>query len=322
MLPSTQWAPSAPSATRDRLASMWARSASDGSVPWLRHTTIGVAQISQSAIQQMSSSWCHGVMRAASHSGQSGSVVRSVTAARLRRPGPATDAATVEPMSDSLGPAGSGYAVVPHGGSGPGVLVLHAWWGLTPFFRSVCDRLADEGFVALAPDLHGGGRVAETPDEAEAVLAATDPNRTANLVVASMAALRAMPATPDGRVGILGYSMGASWAFWAATRFPDDVAAVVAFYGSQDIDFAPARAAFQGHFAEIDEFESDDDVNYLEAQLRLAGHDVDFHRYPGTGHWFAESDRPAAYVDHAAETAWARTVAFLHAHLDPPPDPT
>lgn len=219
-------------------------------------------------------------------------------------------------MRDALGSAGSGYAVVPDSGTGPGVLVLHAWWGLTPFFKSVCDRLADSGFVALAPDLHGDDRVADTPDEAEALLAVTDPNRTANLVVASLSALRAMPATPGGRVGVIGYSMGASWAFWAATRFPDDVAAVSAFYGSQDIDFSPARAAFQGHFAEIDEFESDDDVNYLEAQLRLAGRDVDFHRYPGTGHWFAESDRPAAYVEPAAALAWDRTTAFLRAHLD------
>ena len=208
--------------------------------------------------------------------------------------------------------------VVPDSGSGPGVLVLHAWWGLTPFFRSVCDRLADAGFVALAPDLHGGGRTADTPDEAEALLAETDPNLTASMVVSSLTTLRRMPATPEGRIGILGFSMGASWALWAATRFPDDVAAASVFYGSQDIDFSPARAAFQGHFAEIDEFESDDDVAYLEAQLRLSGQQVEFHHYAGTGHWFAEPDRPAAYVEAAAELAWDRTVAFLHAHLDPP----
>lgn len=218
-------------------------------------------------------------------------------------------------MSD-LGPAGSGYVVAPDSGSGPGVLVLHSWWGLTPFFHGICDRLADEGFVALAPDLHGDGATADTPDEAEALLAETDPNRTANLVVASLSALRGMPATPPGPVGIIGYSMGASWALWAATRFPDDVAAVSVYYGDQDIDFGPARAAFQGHFAEHDEFESEDDVNYLEAQLRLAGHEVDFHRYPGTGHWFTESDRAAAYVPEAAELAWTRSIEFLHRHLD------
>jgi carboxymethylenebutenolidase len=215
--------------------------------------------------------------------------------------------------------AGSGYVVAPDSGEGPAVLLLHAWWGLTPFFRSLADRLADEGFVALAPDLHGDDRTADTPDEAEELLRSTDPNRTAALVQASLSALRGMPATVGDRVGIVGFSMGASWALWAATRFPDDVAATVAYYGTQDIDFTGARAAFLGHFAEIDEFESEDDVNYLEAQLRLAGHDVDFHRYPGTGHWFVEADRPAAYDEAAAELAWERTVAFLHQHLDHQP---
>src|SRR5574338_462275 len=72
-------------------------------------------------------------------------------------------------VNASPGSAGSGYVVAPDSGSGPGVLVLHAWWGLTPFFRTICDRLADEGFVALAPDLHGDDRTADTPDEAEAL---------------------------------------------------------------------------------------------------------------------------------------------------------
>ena len=220
-------------------------------------------------------------------------------------------------MATAGGSAGTGYVVTPKGGTGPGVLVLHAWWGLTPFFHSVCDRLADAGFVALAPDLHGDGRTADTPDEAEALLASTDPNRTAGLVTASLSALRSMPATPDGPVGVVGFSMWASWALWAATRYPDHVAAATAFYGSQDIDFDAARAAFQVHAAEIDEFVSDDELAYLEAQLRLSGHDPDVHRYRGTGHWFMESDRPAAYVAEAADLAWDRTVTFLHRHLDP-----
>lgn len=223
------------------------------------------------------------------------------------------------PSTPAPGGAGSGYVVAPDSGEGPGVLVLHSWWGLTPFFRDVCDRLADQGFVALAPDLHGDGRTADTPDEAEALLASTDPNRVANLVVGSISALRAMPATPGGRIGVLGFSMGASWGLWAATRFPDDVAAVSTFYGSQDIDFSAARARFQGHFAEHDELVSDDERAYLEAQLRLSGHDPEFHDYPGTGHWFAESDRGAAYVAHAAEAAWDRTVRFLHDALDAEP---
>lgn len=214
-------------------------------------------------------------------------------------------------------PASTGYLVAPDSGSGPGVLVLHGWWGLTPFFKHVADRLADEGFVALAPDLHGDGRTADRPDEAEALLASTDPNITAHTVMAAVATLRSLPTTSDGPIGILGFAMGASLAFWAAARAPDHVAAVVAFYGTQNVDFALATAAFQGHFAEHDEFIDEDETAELQAHLRLLDLEVDFHRYPGTGHWFFEDDRPAAYVETAANLAWERTVAFLHQHLDP-----
>jgi carboxymethylenebutenolidase len=211
--------------------------------------------------------------------------------------------------------AGSGYVVVPDGGSGPGVLVLHAWWGLTPFFKGVCERLADAGFVALAPDLYGG-RTTDNPDEAKALLAEADMDATLRLVRSSIYALRGMPATPDAPVGVLGFSMGASWALWLASRVPDLVGATVVFYGSQNIDMAPARSPFLGHFAETDAFVDDDELTLLEADLRLLDKDVTFHRYPGAGHWFFESDRPA-YDEAAAALAWDRTIGFLRDHLFP-----
>jgi carboxymethylenebutenolidase len=211
--------------------------------------------------------------------------------------------------------AGSGYVVVPDGGSGPGVLVLHAWWGLTPFFKGVCERLADAGFVALAPDLYGG-RTTDDPDEAKALLAEADMDATLRLVRSSVYALRGMPATPDAPVGVLGFSMGASWALWLASRVPDLVGATVVFYGSQNIDMAPARSPFLGHFAETDAFVDDDELTLLEADLRLLDKDVTFHRYPGAGHWFFESDRPA-YDEAAAALAWDRTIGFLRDHLFP-----
>jgi carboxymethylenebutenolidase len=211
--------------------------------------------------------------------------------------------------------AGSGYLVLPQGyASGPGVLVLHAWWGLTPFFKQICDRLADEGFVALAPDLFDG-RVAEDPDEGRDLLARADMDQTVHLVRSSLFTLRSLPATPDRPVGVLGFSMGASWALWLASRVPELVGATVVFYGSQNIDMAPARSAFLGHFAESDQYIEDDELTLLEAELRLLDKEVTFHRYPGTHHWFFESDRPA-YDPSAAELAWDRTVSFLHRHLD------
>src|SRR6476646_33405 len=143
------------------------------------------------------------------------------------------------------GTAGSGYLVPPLTGAGPGVLVLHAWGGLTPFFKSVCDRLADEGFTALAPDLLTGQQPA-TPDEAEAVLAAADVDRGAALVLSSARALRSASADPRAPIGVIGFSMGASWGLWLSARSPIEVAATVAFYGTQSIDLEESTSTYLG----------------------------------------------------------------------------
>ncbi|MDY7100041.1 MAG: dienelactone hydrolase family protein [Actinomycetota bacterium] len=214
-------------------------------------------------------------------------------------------------MSDS---AGSAYLVAPPDGPGRGVLVLHSWWGLTSFFRRFCDRLADEGYTALAPDLLAGETPA-TPDEAEAVLAATDPNAGAGLVLSSARALRSMSVDPAAPIAVIGFSMGASWGLWLSARSPTEVDATVAFYGTQSIDFEASTSAYLGHYAEYDALVSDDEVVELEAHLRLVGKDVTFHRYPGTSHWFFEEDRAPAYDPVAAELAWQRTIDFLAAHL-------
>jgi carboxymethylenebutenolidase len=213
--------------------------------------------------------------------------------------------------------AGSGYLALPDDHEGPGVLVLHAWWRLTPFFKEVCDRLAEAGFVALAPDLYAG-RTADDPDEAKAMLAEADMDATLDLVRSSLITLRSLPATPDAPVGTLGFSMGASWALWLASRTPELVAATVAFYGTQSVDMSPARSAFLGHFAEDDPYVDDDELTLLEADLHVLDTDVTFHHYPGTGHWFFEADRDA-YDASAATLAWERTLAFLRAHLDGQP---
>ena len=119
----------------------------------------------------------------------------------------------------------------------------------------------------------------------------------------------------SGPIGVLGFSMGASWAMWVATRAPATVAATSIFYGSQDIDFLAATSAFQGHFAEHDEFVSENEHIEMEGQLRLVDKDVEFHHYPGTAHWFFESDRVPAYDEAAAGLAWERTLDFLRRHL-------
>lgn len=217
--------------------------------------------------------------------------------------------------------AGSAYLVHPPDGDGSrGLLLLHSWWGLTPFFRSLADRIADTGYVVLAPDLLGGARP-ETPDEAERTLAEVDVDRSAALVLSSARALRSATSDPEAPIAVMGFSMGASWGLWLSARSPVEVAATVAFYGTQSIDFGEARSAYQGHFAEFDALVSDDEVVELEAHLHLVGRDVEFWHYAGTSHWFFEADRTLAYDEAAATLAWERSIAFIERHLPRPARP-
>jgi carboxymethylenebutenolidase len=212
--------------------------------------------------------------------------------------------------------AGTGYLVAPPTGHGPGVLVLHAWWGLNDDIRAICDRLADAGFVALAPDLFDGA-VTDDPASGERLLADADPNELAHVTRSGLHTLRSLPIVTGDPVGLVGLSMGASLAVWLSARVPAAVGATSIFYGTQDIDLALTEGAYQGHFADHDEYVDDDQLVLLEAELRLLDREVEFYRYPGTRHWFLEASRPE-HDELAAELAWTRTIEFLRRHLDGP----
>ncbi len=208
-----------------------------------------------------------------------------------------------------------GYLAVPEKGTGPGVLVLHAWWGLTPDFTAVCDRLAENGFVAMAPGLYLDGATATTIPEAEALLTSQDEATVVGPIVhAAAAQLRNLAQVDYGPLGVIGFSMGAYWALYLAQAFPEEFGAVVAVYGTNDGDFTASNAAFLGHFAEVDEYEPLEGVQALEASVRNAGREGTFHIYPGTKHWFFEPSRPE-YDAAAAELVWERTLTFLHVRL-------
>lgn len=214
----------------------------------------------------------------------------------------------------------AGYLAIPASGGGPGVVVLHAWWGLNPFFRDLCDRLADAGFVAYAPDLYGGA-TAETVEDAERLLNAADGAAMRAAALGAVDVLRDHPAVRGPALGAVGFSMGAAWAAALSALRPAEIAAVVIFYGSSAPDFGAARAAYQCHYAESDPWEPEEDVRTMEQAMRAAGRPVELHIYPGAGHWFFESNRPDAYRPAAAQQAWERTCAFLRAQLAAEPTP-
>lgn len=213
-------------------------------------------------------------------------------------------------------PQPQGFLAVPSTGKGPGVLVLHAWWGLNDTMRAFCTRLAKAGFVVFAPDLYHG-QVADTIAAAETLGQALDANHLQAKAELAAATLflneRADQAGPKGRSGlaVIGFSLGAYYALGLAAADPEHIRSVVLFYGTGGDDFSNSQAAYLGHFAENDAFEPQANIDSLAEALRRAGRPVTFYQYPGTSHWFFEPDRIDAYHQAAASLAWERTLAFL-----------
>lgn len=197
-----------------------------------------------------------------------------------------------------------------------GVLVLHAWWGLTPFVQTLCDRLAQAGFVALAPDFFQG-RTATTIQEAEQLSSEfeTTPASIMGLMQVALGGARRLLAAcgPGAQIGALGFSFGGFYTLWLAAQPYTSLRAAVVFYAPWgSADYSSSRAAFQFHLAETDPYTPAPDLEATQKALQAAGREAEFHSYPGTGHWFFESNQPAAYDPAAAELAWSRMLQFLN----------
>jgi carboxymethylenebutenolidase len=210
---------------------------------------------------------------------------------------------------DVNGQPARGYLAIPSQPNAPGVIVLHAWWGLNPFFKNLCDRLASEGFVAFAPDLNEG-KVATTVEEAKQIMSASDFERKHAVVAAAPSFLQGRPEVKKETFSLIGFSMGAAWSLVLASEYPEEIRKIVLFYGSEGADFSKIKAEMLGHFSDSDEWEPLDGIRAMEKDMRLAGLNPTFHIYPNKSHWFFEKDRPE-YDPKAAEMAWTRTVEFL-----------
>ena len=209
-----------------------------------------------------------------------------------------------------------GYVATPASGRGPGVVVIQEWWGLVDHIRDVCDRLAREGFVALAPDLYRG-ETAGDPDGAGRLMMGLEIPRAARDLDGAVHALQSQPEVVGAKLGVIGFCMGGQLALFAATRNAK-IGAVVDCYGvhpNVKLDLAGLEAAVLGVFAERDGFVPAETVRKLEADLRAAGKRVHCTIYPGVDHAFLNDTRPDVYDANAAARAWAEIVAFLRAEL-------
>ncbi len=209
--------------------------------------------------------------------------------------------------------AGEAFLIDPSKDSqGPGILVLHSWWGLNQWVKDFSSRLAKEGYTVLAPDMFAGVQPS-SEEEGKQTLADLDADELSGLVMSSAQTLRAASADSSKPIGVVGLSMGASLGFWLSARIPDVINAVVSFYGTQAIDFDSASADYLGFYGEQDHLVSADERVSTESFIRLGGKNTDFITYADAKHWFFEAG--ANFNQAAADDAWDKLVPFLAERL-------
>jgi carboxymethylenebutenolidase len=218
----------------------------------------------------------------------------------------------------SNGGQAHGYLALPEAGSGPGVIVIQEWWGLTDHIVGIADRLASEGFVALAPDLFGG-KTTHDSDEAGKLMSELPVDKAAQDLAGAVDFLLEHPAVTSSKVGAVGFCMGGAFVLLLAAQQGDRIGAAVPFYGvgpAVPEQYSGLTAAVQGHYATEDDFYPVQDAHALEEQIRSSsGAEVEFFYYPAGHAFHNDEDLLGTYDEDSAKLAWQRTVDFLHAKL-------
>ena len=210
-----------------------------------------------------------------------------------------------------------GYLALPASGSGPGVIVIQEWWGLTTHVAHMADRLAGEGYVALAPDLYGG---VTTHDEGEALklLLELPVDRAARDLRGALDYLVGREEVVGETLGVVGFCMGGAFALQLAVQEGDKVAAAVAFYptGYMPDEYAGLQAPVLIHIGDADTINPPTLAHELNEKISAdTGRDPEIIHYPAGHAFLNEEDLLGTFNAEQARIAWDRTVAFLRSHL-------
>lgn len=201
-------------------------------------------------------------------------------------------------------------------GGGPGVVVIQEYWGLVGHIKSIADRFAEAGFVALAPDFYKG-EVATEPEQAGKLMMALHIGETEKNLRSAIDTLAAEPSVRGPKIGVVGFCMGGQLALFAAT-LNDKIGACVDYYGihpNVKPDYTRLTVPLLGFFAEHDSYASPESVARMDAELTTAGKPHEFKTYPGTHHAFFNDGRPEVYDAAAAADSWARMLEFFRRNL-------
>lgn len=203
--------------------------------------------------------------------------------------------------------------------SAPAVLVIHEVFGLNDHIKNVADRIAAQGYVALAPQFFA--RAAEAPPKDDTDMTAL---RRAASSIKPEDAIKDMQAALDflkadkgtkKKFASIGFCMGGGWSYQLVTH-SKDLAGAVIFYGSIPLELVPqVSAPVLASFGEKDGRLNATVVDPWVAEMKKAGKSVDAKIYAGAGHGFFNDTRPTAYNAEAAADAWQRVLKFFRERL-------
>ncbi|WP_114240757.1 dienelactone hydrolase family protein [Dyella sp. C9] len=214
------------------------------------------------------------------------------------------------------------YVARPEGRPAPAIVVLQELFGVNADIRATCDELAEQGFLAVAPDLfwrlEPGLSLSVTSAEdwqhGVRLYQAYDRDAGVRDVEDTIKAVSRLPGC-NGKVGVLGYCLGALMVFLTAVR--SDVDAAVAYHGSDTDKYlgesGRLRAPLLMHLGEEDEF-IPKSAQAAIREVLASNPNATVYSYPGQRHAFSRHGG-AHYDAAAASLAHARTYQFLHQSL-------
>ena len=219
----------------------------------------------------------------------------------------------------SNGGSAHGYLALPPSGSGPGVVVIQEWWGLTGHIKDVTDRFAAEGFVALAPDLFGGATTHDA-DEAGRLMGELPVEQAAR----DLGGADRLPARPrggdllDGRAPSASAWAAASCWCWPRSRATRSArrcrSTACSRRTTRTSPGSPRRCSATS--ASSDDYAGPDAVAALAERIEAeSGVTPQFHQYPAGHAFFNDENNLGTYDKEQADLAWQRTLEFLRAHL-------
>jgi len=211
----------------------------------------------------------------------------------------------------------NGILYTPAGkGTFPALIVIHEWWGLNDWVKQQAEKLAAQGYVALAVDLYRG-KVADNPDLAHELMRGLPEDRATRDLRAAYDFLASQPNVKNNRIGSIGWCMGGGYSLDTALAEPQ-LAATVINYGhlaTESSELKKINAPILGLFGGLDRGITPDDVKKFQQSMEKLGKKIEVKIYPDAGHAFENPNNKQGYRAEDAADAWQRTIDFLASTL-------